>query len=170
MPASWQKHEASGPQALTMTQHSDICIRLATSGDLHALCELEAATFSYDQIGRRSFRYLLRSSTAQVYVCVSSKDANLLAYAIVLTRKNSRYWRLYSLATSVQARGRGIGKAMLTAILNHAKNQANGIRLEVKCDNTVGIQLYRQLNFEVVAVLPAYYSDGSTGYRMQLSW
>lgn len=153
-----------------MTQHFDICIRQATAGDLNALRVLEAATFSYDQIGRRSFRHLLRSPTAQVYVCVSHQDAQLLAYAIVLTRKNSRYWRLYSMATSAQARGRGLGKAMLNTILDRAKMQAGGIRLEVKCDNTVGIQLYRQLNFEVVDLLPAYYSDGSDGYRMQLSW
>lgn len=100
----------------------------------------------------------------------SERDIQLLGYAIVLTRRNSRYWRLYSLATSAQARGRGIGKALLTTVLEHAKKQTDGIRLEVKCDNTVAIQLYRQLNFEVVGLLPAYYSDGSTGCRMQLSW
>lgn len=156
---------------------SDFHIRQATPGDLDALCQLETATFTYDQIGRRSFRYLLRSPAALLLVCCAGVDPAqasdtrpLLGYAIVLTRKNSRYWRLYSMATSAEARGKGLGKAMLQSILTRAHGQSSGIRLEVKCDNAVGLALYRQLGFEVTDLLPGYYSDGSDGYRMQVSW
>ncbi|MCC5879208.1 MAG: GNAT family N-acetyltransferase [Idiomarina sp.] len=152
-------------------------IRQAEPGDLDALCQLEAATFSYDQIGRRSFRYLLQSKSSLVLVCYqgaqsarSTMPPALLGYAIVLTRKNSRYWRLYSMATSAEARGRGLGKAMLQEIIHRAKQSAGGMRLEVKCDNAIGIGLYRQLGFEVTDLLPEYYSDNSDGYRMQVSW
>lgn len=155
----------------------DFHIRQAEPGDLDALCQLEAATFSYDQIGRRSFRYLLQSASSLVLVCcqgakpgLSAQPARILGYAIVLTRKNSRYWRLYSMATSAEARGKGLGKAMLQDILRRAKTSAAGIRLEVKCDNAIGIGLYRQLGFEVTDLLPEYYSDNSDGYRMQVSW
>lgn len=141
--------------------------------DLDALCELESHSFSYDQIGRRSFRRLLQSKTAHVYIVKNTAPAAaqpLLAYAIVLTRRNSRYWRLYSMATSAVARGQGVAKKLLLEIINQAKSKAAGLRLEVKCDNQPALNLYRQLGFEVTDLLPNYYSDGSDGYRMQQSW
>ncbi|MBA3988507.1 MAG: N-acetyltransferase [Idiomarina sp.] len=150
-------------------------IREGQTADLDRLCELEQASFSYDQIGRRSFRHLLLSPTARVFLVEQPGTAPaLLAYAIVLTRKNSRYWRLYSMATSSAARGQGIGKHLLTHILETAQHSpdgsAGGMRLEVKCSNTAGLGLYRQLGFEITDILPAYYSDDSDGYRMQLTF
>lgn len=144
-------------------------IRSANGNDIRPLHALEQACFDYDQIGLRNFRYLLQSSTAQVMV--AEEGQALLGYAITLTRRNSRYWRLYSMASAPQARGRGVGKQLLTfAITQARKAEAKGMRLEVKCDNTSAIALYRQLGFEVTDLLPAYYSDQTDGYRMQLSF
>ena len=156
-----------------MTDQPNYRIRPATLHDLAGLCQLEAATFSYDQIGRRSFRHLLRSPSTNVYVCdsVTDKDQKLLAYAIILTRKNSPFWRLYSMATCASARGLGIGRTLLSHILAQAReSKVTGIRLEVKCDNQAGLHLYRQLGFEVIDLIPAYYSDGTDAYKMQVSW
>ncbi|RUO28092.1 N-acetyltransferase [Aliidiomarina sedimenti] len=148
-------------------------VRQAQPADLDALCALEAATFSYDQLGRRSFAHMLRSPSAQVYVIEPARGSNsgeLVGYAIILTRRGSHYWRLYSMAISAQARGLGLGKTLLCYLLEQAKPQAQGMRLEVKCDNQAGLALYRQLGFEVTDILPGYYSDGTDGYKMQLSW
>ena len=156
-----------------MTNQTEYSIRPATLHDLAGLCQLEAATFSYDQIGRRSFRHLLRSPSTQVYVCdsVADTDQQILAYAIVLTRKNSTFWRLYSMATCASARGLGIGRKMLSHIIAQARERkVTGIRLEVKCDNQAGLHLYRDLGFEVIDLIPAYYSDGTDAYKMQVSW
>ncbi|MGX5915051.1 GNAT family N-acetyltransferase [Aliidiomarina sp. Khilg15.8] len=143
-------------------------IRPARREDAHHLHALEQACFTYDQIGLRNFRYLLNRPSARVVV--AAEDAELLGYAIILMRSNSRYWRLYSMASAPQARGRGVGKQMLTFLINQAREaQAKGLRLEVKCDNLGAINLYRQLGFEVTDLLPAYYSDKTDGYRMQLS-
>lgn len=154
-----------------MTNRTEYHIRPATLDDLAGLCQLEAATFSYDQIGRRSFRHLLRSPSTQVYICRSGTDHKLLAYAIILTRKNSAFWRLYSMATCASARGLGIGRQLLSHILSQAQEaNISGVRLEVKCDNQAGLHLYRQLGFEVVDLIPGYYSDGTDAYKMQVSW
>lgn len=144
---------------------SELTIRQATPNDLDALCALESASFSYDQIGRRSFRRLLASPTATVLVC--NRDQQLLAYAIILTRRNSRYCRLYSMATSDLARGQGVGMALLSHAMTVFNSRYVGMRLEVKTDNAAGIHLYRKLGFEVTDLLPRYYSDGTDGYRMQ---
>lgn len=141
-------------------------IRRALRTDLEAIFALEQRCFSYDQIGKRSFAHLLKQQSS-LFWC-AELDGQLVGYAIVLTRKNSRKWRLYSLATAPEARGKGVARGLVAAWLQEAKQQAIQIlSLEVKCDNKAAIQLYRQIGFEVVDVLPSYYSDGSDGYRMQ---
>ncbi|MCL4409410.1 GNAT family N-acetyltransferase [Aliidiomarina haloalkalitolerans] len=143
-------------------------IRRATSHDLEAIYALEQRCFNYDQIGKRSFARLLKQQTS-LFWCAETAD-QLIGYAIVLTRKNSRKWRLYSLATAPEARGKGVARALVQAWLEEAQRQAIQIlSLEVKCDNAAAIQLYRNVGFEVVDLLSSYYSDGSDGYRMQLT-
>lgn len=145
-----------------------LSLRYATLADLDLMCALEESSFSYDQIGRRSFRHLLQSPTAQVYVCTDAQ--HIIAYAIILTRRNSRYCRLYSMAINATARSKGVGSWLLTQVIEALKTQYHGMRLEVKTNNAAGLSLYYRLGFEVVDVLPDYYSDGDAGYRMQLTW
>lgn len=141
-------------------------IERAQLSDLKDIFELEQRCFNYDQIGRRSFAHLLKQRSS-LFWCAKLDD-QLVGYAIVLTRKNSRKWRLYSLATAPEARGKGVARGLVVAWIDEAQRQAIQIlSLEVKCDNQAAIQLYRQFGFEVVDVLASYYSDGSDGYRMQ---
>ena len=91
-----------------------------------------------------------------------------MGYCIVLTRKNSAIWRVYSLATAPEGRGQGVAYALMDAVTAAALNaHASKIRLEVKVDNLAAIGLYRKLAFEVIDLLPSYYDDGTDGYRLQ---
>lgn len=143
----------------------------ATFADLDALVALEAATFNYSQIGRQSFRRLMQRASAQVYVVHAPDSSQLLGYSLLLTRKNSRIWRLYSLAVASVARGQGVGRLLLEHALQQARSGgAQAISLEVKCDNAAAIALYRDYGFEVVDLLPDYYPGHDDGYRMRLSF
>lgn len=145
-----------------------LTIRRANSSDLTALVTLENRTFTYDQIGRRSFSHLLKQRSSLLWCAEIAQQ--VVGYAIVLTRRNSRRWRIYSIATAAEVRGKGIGKALMLAVMAEAKNAGAAVlSLEVKCDNKGAIELYRQLGFEVVDILPTYYSDGADGYRLQLT-
>lgn len=145
-----------------------IVIREALVDDASALHQLEQETFSYDQIGLRSFRNLLKSPSALCLLALS--DNHLAGYAIVLLRRNSGYLRLYSMAISESYRGQGIGQQLLRHILRTAQElQKQGVRLEVKCDNQAAVRLYRRHGFEVTELLPQYYEDGSDGYKMQVT-
>lgn len=145
-------------------------MRQATSVDLDALERLEKRCFSYDQIGRRSFARLLKSPSAFIWVIDNDNSSHqIAAYAIILTRRNSRIWRLYSMATDPDARGKGLARYLLSELLTRAAAQKYLVRLEVKCTNNQALNLYRQLGFEVIDLLPGYYSDGDDGYRMQCS-
>lgn len=146
-------------------------IRPATLADLDALVALEAATFNYSQMGRASFRRLLQAPSAH-FVVACGAEHTLLGYYLLLTRSNSKRWRLYSIATSAQARGMGLGRALLEHAIDYARQQGAGeLSLEVKTDNKAAIALYQALDFAVVDLLLNYYDDdhASDGYRMRLS-
>ncbi|RUO58743.1 GNAT family N-acetyltransferase [Pseudidiomarina insulisalsae] len=143
----------------------------ASLSDLDDLVALEAATFSYSQLGRRSFRRFLTSASTHLFVMRDTDNAQLVGYSLLLTRKNSRIWRLYSIAVAAAARGTGVGRKLLEHALNYAREQgAEAVSLEVKVDNKAAIDLYRRYDFEVTELLPDYYPGHADGYRMRLSF
>jgi|SRR5690554_904429 len=146
-----------------------VTFRLATRADIPALVELEARCFDYSRMGARSFQRLIDANSAHVYLCEA--EGQLLGYFLLLTRKNSRIWRLYSIATAPESRGTGVGRALIEFAINVAReHQAAALSLEVKTDNFGAIRLYEKLDFAVVDVLPNYYDDGTDGYRMRLTF
>jgi len=146
-------------------------IRPADAKDLDALVHLEGLCFDYSRIGKRSFQRLLKSASAHLLVVPEPETGQLLAYALLLTRKNSSRWRLYSIAVAPQARGKGFARALLTQCMAMAQQQgASGLSLEVKSDNKSAIALYEDLDFAVVDLLPGYYDDGTDGYRMRITF
>ena len=95
----------------------------------------------------------------------------VIAYAIALSRSNSRYWRVYSLAVDAEHRGQGLARAMLEHVITEAKKaECHGLSLEVKSDNLAAIQLYRRYHFETIDVLPGYYDDGTDGLKMRVTF
>jgi len=146
-------------------------IREAQFSDAHALTHLENRCFDGDQLGLRSFQRLIKQPSAHVYVIETAETQELAGYALMLTRKNSYWHRLYSIAIAPEFRGQGVGKKLFAHIFNAAQHaRCKGIRLEVKQSNRAAIELYHAFGFEIVDVLPMYYEDGSDGYRMQHSF
>lgn len=145
-------------------------IREATLSDIDALVELEERCFDYSRMGRRSFRRLLVGDSGHIFVCMGENGA-LAGYYLLLTRKNSRRWRLYSIATAPESRGTGLGRVLLEHAIHIAQQHgAISLGLEVKVDNTAAISLYEKLHFSVIDLLPEYYDDGTDGYRMRVSF
>lgn len=143
--------------------------REATLQDVDNLVALEQRCFDYSRMGARSFKRLLVAPSAHIYVC--EQNNTLIGYYLLLTRKNSQRWRLYSIATAPEARGTGLGRALLEHAIDVARNNAAiSLGLEVKTDNATAIRLYEKLDFAVIDLLPGYYDDGTDGYRMRLSF
>lgn len=140
-------------------------IREAQSSDLGSLLTLEAG-FSGDRLSARAFRHHLRSPRA--LLLVDACDGGLAGYVLVLRRKGSPFWRLYSLVRAEGA-ARGTGRRLLEAALARAAAAgARGIRLEVRDDNTAAIRLYTDLGFTLCGVVDDYYEDGARARRMRL--
>ncbi|MGM0480683.1 MAG: GNAT family N-acetyltransferase [Pseudomonadota bacterium] len=148
---------------------NQLAVRQAKLSDLDNLTALEQRTFDYSRINRRNFRRLIQSSSVCFWVITEAQ--NLITYAITLSRKNSHFWRIYSIAVDAQHRNRGLARAMLEHIITEAKKgQRQGLTLEVKADNIAAIRLYQQLDFETVDLLPDYYDDGTDGFKMRLTF
>lgn len=143
---------------------ADIRIREAIRSDIDGLTRLEAEAFASDRLSRRRLAALINSPSASLLV--AEREGSLLGYVLVLTRRNSRSARLYSLAVAPACAGRGIGSCLLGAAeAAAAARGAAALRLEVRGDNEAAILLYRRRGYSEIGRRADYYADGMTALR-----
>ncbi|HET8898584.1 MAG TPA: N-acetyltransferase [Rhodanobacteraceae bacterium] len=138
-------------------------VRRAAAVDEEALCTLEQRVFCGDRLSRAQFRRHLDSDTA--LVLVSTDHGKLLGDAVLFFRRGSTVVRLYSLVAAPEARGRGVGRALLAAAERHARRRGRELRLEVRVDNTAAIALYESAGYQRFGQRAAYYEDGCDAWR-----
>jgi ribosomal-protein-alanine N-acetyltransferase len=149
-----------------VSRPADFQLRRARPDDLAALVDLELASFAYDRMSARQFRRHLSSPSAAVLL--AEGDDGLLGSTILFFRRGSTRARLYSLATAAAARGRGIGKALLNAAEDLARERGmHWISLEVRRDNSAAVQLYETHGYRRSAALEDYYDDGAPAWRYE---
>ena len=145
---------------------TDYRIRRATLADLDALVALERRAFTTDHLSRRQYRHHITSQRASVLAAV---DANaLLGKAVVFFRRNSAIARLYSIAVAHEARGRGVGEALLGVAERtaHARG-CRWLRLEVRQDNAGAIRLYERMGYRRFGAHAGFYEDGADAWRYE---
>lgn len=157
------------PQA---PQHPDALpsprIRRADAVDLDALVALEERVFRHDRLSRTQFRRHLDSHSA--LVLIAKEDGRLLGVAVVFFRRGAQVARLYSLVTAPEARGRGVGGALLEAAERAARTRrCRTLRLEVRTDNRAALRLYETRGYHHLVRRPGYYEDGSDAHRYEKS-
>lgn len=135
-------------------------IRPAQAGDLSALIALEAR-FPTDRLGRASWRRFIRGPRAEVWVA----DGNgiVAGDAVLLYRHNSHRARLYSLVVDAAHTGQGIGRALLHACEQAARQRGcRELVLEVRPANAAAIGLYDSAGYRAIGQRAGFYEDGST--------
>lgn len=85
-------------------------------------------------------------------------NKGILVYSLIYDRIEIDY--IYVLE---EYRKNGIGYELLSYIFNVYKNLSTS--LEVECNNSEAIDLYKKFNFEVVSIRKNYYND-SDGFLM----
>lgn len=144
-------------------------IRPARLSDLSALVALEQRCFTSDLLSRARLRHWIRAANGILLIAEDRSDTGeLLGSCLVLTRRDSRKARLYSITTAPAARGRGLGAQLLQAA--EAEARARGrhcMRLEVAEDNIRALQLYRDAGYTQFGFIPGFYEDGRNALRMQ---
>jgi len=138
-------------------------IRLATLEDLESICSIEQQ-FGAEAFGKSSLhRFIMNSQTVVLH-----NDDMILGYAILLSRKNSKQARLYSIAIAKEYQGRKLGLVLLSAIEDIAiDNGYHTISLEVSWHNKIAIQLYTRMGYKEVTILDNYYKDGTSAIKMK---
>ena len=162
--------ESPGPAEDPAVQAGGFGLRAAVTADLDDLEVLEARSFRIDRISRRSFRSLLQSPSAVSVVAEagSAEDRTLAAYGVLLFRAGTALARLYSLAVSPEAAGRGIARALLKHLEQAAFDRDRiAIRLEAREDNAAAIGLYRSEGYRFIGTYPTYYADGAPALRFE---
>lgn len=141
-------------------------LRPATLDELDELLRLEAACFDTDRLSRRSFR---RAITRTNTIClVSAAGPHLQGYALVSLRANSPLARLYSIAVDPACRGQHLGETLLNAAETAARDAGCiAMRLEIRRDNSTGLQLYRRMGYRQFGVHAYYYEDHMDALRME---
>jgi ribosomal protein S18 acetylase RimI-like enzyme len=142
-------------------------VRRAASSDLDDLVALEQRSFSSDRLSRAQYRRHLDSDSALVLVA-SANHHLFLGSAVLFFRKRSAVARLYSLAARPEARGQGVGAALLEAAAMAARRRGSrALRLEVRTDNAAAIVLYERHGFRRIGRYARYYQDGTDAWRYE---
>ncbi len=130
-------------------------LRPMASSDLAEVLRIEEASFPTPW-SERTFRNLMRRANARLWVA-ESQVGELLGYAVAWFAGSKA--ELGDLAVSPEARRSGVGRALVEALLEDARN--HGVQLvflEVRESNAAARRLYEEVGFEAVGRRPGYYA------------
>ncbi|OMH35244.1 ribosomal protein S18-alanine N-acetyltransferase [Tersicoccus sp. Bi-70] len=133
-----------------------------TAADLDTVHTLEQRLFPVDAWPAQMFRDELAETDTRRYLVAeifTPQGARIVGYAglmCVLPIAD-----VQTIAVEPAHEGRGIGSALLTALIGEASQRgAEDVLLEVRRDNPRAQELYLRFGFEQIHVRPRYYRDG----------
>ncbi|HBD12992.1 MAG TPA: ribosomal-protein-alanine N-acetyltransferase [Porticoccaceae bacterium] len=143
-------------------------IRFGKLTDLDALVHIERQCFDSDRLSRRSFRHFLQRGKGALLVCETGEA--VVGYVLVHIHAGTVLARLYSFAVLPETQGSGIGRTLLEAAEQTAREQGClAIRLEIRRDNERAKALYLSAGYREFEQLEDYYEDHQDAVRMEKS-
>ena len=140
--------------------------RLATADDIPALVRLENQSFPTDRLSQRNFRYMLSKGNG-VTLVETDREGEIRGYALVLFHRGTPLARLYSIAVAPRWRGKGIGRVLMKAAEDAARERdAAYMRLEVRADDIETQDFYKRLGYRPFGYHSHYYEDQGDALRM----
>ncbi len=148
-----------------MSISDEIQIEKASIKDVDEIYALEQLCFKEDAFSKKQFNYLVRKANGEFVVV--RKNNKIIAYLIILKRKNSKQYRIYSIAVNPHERGLGIAKKLLDyAEEKSIINKTHKIALEVSENNITAVDLYKKQGYKKIGTRKNYYADGSSALIM----
>ncbi len=134
-----------------------VLLRPMTEADLDPVAELEIAVFGQEEAwSRQMLAGELAQQPASRYYLVAEDEDGIAGYAGLL----GAGWQgdVLTLAVATSRWGRGIGSALLVALLAEARRRGcTEVFLEVRTDNVRAQELYRRHAFTQVGIRRGYY-------------
>ncbi|MGO8885467.1 MAG: ribosomal protein S18-alanine N-acetyltransferase [Streptosporangiaceae bacterium] len=143
-------------------------LRPMTTADIAGVLTLEHALFGEEAWSRQMLAGELRQQPASRYYLIADDGGVIAGYAGLLAA--GRQADVVTLAVAAEHWGRGIGSALLTALLAEAARRgATEVFLEVRTDNDRAQQLYRRHGFTEIGIRQGYYQpSGADALVMRL--
>ncbi len=119
-------------------------IRVMLQYDLPAVAEVDAAAF--EPLWQNSLPSLERAYPQAVLATVAEADGQVLGYQ--LSTRNSLGAHLARLAVRPEFQGRGVGRALVTELIQQAERHAMyHLTVNTQSDNPTSLALYRRTGF-----------------------
>ncbi len=131
-------------------------LRPMTMADLDEILELEQAVFGAEAWTMQMLAGELEQQPASRFYLVAEDDGRIAGYAGLL----GAGWQgdVLTLAVATDRWGRGIGSALLRALLAEAgRRGCTEVFLEVRTDNSRAQELYRRHEFTEIGIRRGYY-------------
>ncbi|MHB1596132.1 MAG: ribosomal protein S18-alanine N-acetyltransferase [Streptosporangiaceae bacterium] len=143
-------------------------VRPMTRADLDQVVGLERAAFGEESWSRQMLEGELDQQPASRYYLVAEEDGRIAGYGGLLGA--GRQGDIVTLGVAPTDWGRGIGSALLTALLGEARRRGyTEVFLEVRTDNDRAQRLYRRFGFTDVGLRRGYYQpSGADALVMRL--
>jgi ribosomal-protein-alanine N-acetyltransferase len=133
-----------------------ITLRPMTMADLEPILELEQAVFGAEAWTRQMLAGELEQQPASRYYLIAEDEGGIAGYGGLL----GAGWQgdVLTLAVAADRWGRGIGSALLRALLAEAARRGcTEVFLEVRTDNSRAQELYRRHEFTDIGIRRGYY-------------
>jgi ribosomal-protein-alanine N-acetyltransferase len=137
-------------------------IRLLTYSDLPSVMAIERRAFPTPW----SLSMFVLELSKPSGICLAALSGEELEGYLICARYDQAY-HLMNIAVDPQRRRRGLGRALIDAMIEQAGVDAN-FTLEVRVSNTGAIALYESYGFRSVGTRRRYYSD--TGEDAIIMW
>lgn len=140
-------------------------VRSMTEGDLDRVVGMETAIFSAPW--RRSF-FVADINRPGGFSIVAEESESVVGYAVAWGIEEVH---LANLAVEPNARGRGVGDALIRAVLDYARRRnAESVYLEVRQSNTIARRFYARHGFVPTYLRKGYYENGEDAVIMELAF
>jgi ribosomal-protein-alanine N-acetyltransferase len=131
-------------------------IRVMTAADLDAVLGLERELFGEEAWSRRMLTDELAQQPASRHYLVAEEDGTVTGYGGLLAASGQA--DVLTLAVTARRWGRGVGSALLEALLAEAARRGcTECFLEVRVDNFRAQRLYRRHGFAEIGIRKGYY-------------
>ena len=140
-----------------------VTIREYSIKDFKDVLEIDAEAFNSKNPAYDVYIYLAYGSNFLV------ADIGNKVVGYIVTMDMGIDSKIMSFAVKREFRNKGIGSMLLRETIKRCIERGKKrILLEVRVSNVVAQKLYKKNGFEMVDILPSYYSDGEDAYLMEL--
>lgn len=140
-------------------------IRQAKLGDVPAISRIETESFGTPWSAQEIVKDV--TSGGNVYFVVAEGGGEVMGFAEMRTVAGEA--QIYNIAVSPEARGCGIGEALLGHLIKKAEESGcASVNLEVRAGNTAALGLYNKLGFREVGRRRKYYDGKEDAILMDL--